>query len=64
MKNWKTTLFGFGSGLALLLKNILAVLDNDSATNFDITEVSAALGLLGIGWFSKDKDVTGGTKPQ
>ncbi len=64
MKNWKTTLVGFLGGLVLLMKNLIAVLDADTATNLSYEEVVIALGMMGIGWFSKDKNVTGGTVNQ
>lgn len=56
MKNWKTTAIGIATavcylGYKFLLKEII--------TGEDIT---LALGMAGLGFFTKDKDVTGGTR--
>lgn len=53
MKNWKTTLFGFGSGALNLLAN---------GTNWK--QVLLSVGLAVLGTFAKDSNVTGGTVSQ
>lgn len=53
MKNWKTTLLGFGVGALNLLS---------SGVNWKTALVSAGLAALGMA--AKDHDVTGGTKEQ
>lgn len=64
MKNWKTTAVGILGGVTLIIKNVVAVLDADMATVFSFEEITIALGLLGIGWFAKDSNVTGGDVKQ
>jgi hypothetical protein len=62
MKNWRTTTVGLLGGITLIIKNVIAVLDADTATNFSYEEITVALGLLGIGWFAKDAGVSGTAK--
>jgi len=64
MKNWKTTLAGFVPGLLLAGK---ALLDAYAAGYFDGvsgTQLIVAISLFLIGWYAKDKNVTGGTTSQ
>ena len=62
-KNWKTTALGVMTGLGLLLTQLTAVLDDDASTEWRGGMVLAALSAMGIGWFSRDKDVSSeGTK--
>ena len=63
-KNWKTTTLGVLSGFALIATQLTAILDTDPATTFSLEKFFAGLGLIGLGYFSKDKDVTGGTRIQ
>jgi len=58
MKNWKTT----ASGIVAALPQILAIFG--VALPPDAINGINALGLLLIGFFSKDWNVTGGTKVQ
>lgn len=52
-KNWKTTLFGLGSGALNMFAN---------GTNWK--QVLVSVGLAGLGLFAKDSNVTGGTVAQ
>jgi len=64
MKNWKTTLAGLVPGL-LLAGN--ALIEAYTAGTFDGKtgkQLLVAVGLFLIGWYAKDKNVTGGTTPQ
>jgi hypothetical protein len=58
MKSWKTTLVGVVGGLGILLSQVYFAIDGNDATIFSWEQVLAGLGLLGIGWFSRDNDKT------
>ena len=58
MKSWKTTTAGIAAGLAIIATNLVALLDNDPATVFSIEAVFAALGVMGIGIFARDNNVS------
>ena len=58
VKNWQTTVAGLIAGLP----QIIALLGLSIPTPF--LNLITALGVIGIGYFAKDKDVTGGTKQQ
>ncbi len=53
MKNWKTTLFGFGAGALNMFAN---------GTNWK--QVLLSVGLAFLGTMAKDHNVTGGTVQQ
>jgi len=54
MKNYKTTLTGLVTGLAVYVKTVYKL---------DIpTEAILTIGFMILSWFSKDSDVTGGTR--
>lgn len=55
MRHMKTTLFGVISGLAILLNEAVAHLDNDPKTEVSFPQIVAALGLMGIGWKAADQ---------
>jgi len=55
MKNWKTTAAGILSAIVLIAPQLLALIDNNPSTHFDLSVVLAALSVLGIGWSAKDK---------
>jgi len=57
-KSWKTTVCGIATGIGLLIPQIIAVLDSDPETAFDVKMIVAALGAMGVGFFSRDKDVS------
>ena len=58
VKSWKTTAAGIVAGLSILLAQASTLLDEDSKTNPSWTEVVAALGMLGVGFFARDNNVT------
>lgn len=53
MRNWKTTLAGFLTAVAL------PVIDYLQKGGTDIKTLALSAGALIIGWFAKDRDVTG-----
>lgn len=57
-KSWKTTAAGIVGGLAIILTQIGFVLDSDPATVLDMAALASGVGLLGLGWFSRDNDVS------
>ena len=65
MKNWKTTLIGI-IGMIYLVAGLILV----GFKRFTLTEFSSSLTFVGVflgallGFFSKDSDVTGGTRQQ
>lgn len=52
----KTTAFGILSGLSIILLQVAHVLDEDPTTIFSLERFIEALGLIGIGLFSRDAD--------
>jgi len=58
MKSWKTTTAGIVAGLAVILTQVAYLLDADPETVFSLEAVIAALGVMGIGWFARDNNVT------
>lgn len=57
-KNWKTTVCGIVGGIVLLGQQVLAYLDGDPTTEVSVATIITALGMLGLGWFARDKDVS------
>jgi len=55
-KSWRTTAVGFLGGLVICLTQIIAILDNDPETVFQLSIFMAGLGLVGVGIFAKDGD--------
>jgi len=62
MKNWKTTLFGFLTGLPVLLHSV-GVPNIGHIGNGDFLSLLSGIGAILTGYFAKDKDVTGTDKP-
>ena len=59
MKSWRTTVLGIVTILTAVAGVVQAVIDNDPATNPDLTVAVAAV-VSGIGLiFAKDSKVTG-----
>jgi len=56
--SWKTTTAGIVAGLAVILTQVAYLLDADPETVFSLEAVFAALGVMGIGWFARDNNVT------
>ncbi len=66
IKSWKTTAVGWLTGLTLIIPQLVALLDTDPNTVFDMKLLVAGLAAIGIGTFAKDgdkstKDVTDGS---
>lgn len=57
-KSWKTTVAGIAAGIGIIASQVTAVLDDDPGTEFSVAVLITALGAMGIGWFSRDKDVS------
>jgi hypothetical protein len=62
MKNWKTTLFGILAALPALLHSV-GVAGFGHLGSVSIDTAISSVGVLLLGWFAKDKNVTGGTTP-
>lgn len=54
--SWKTTAIGILGGIVILANQAIAFLDTDPETVFSFGQVAAALGMFGIGIFSRDND--------
>ena len=64
INNWKTTLFGAIGGIMIAAQPLL---DAYKAGAFDGKtggQLAAAVAIVFLGVYSKDKNVTGGTTPQ
>jgi len=58
IKNWRTTIVGFFTGLIICATQMIAILDSDSETVFDLNILLAGLAIMGLGVFAKDGDKT------
>lgn len=56
--SWKTTSAGVLAGIAIIATQVSYLLDADPATVFSIEAVFAALGMIGIGFFARDNNVS------
>lgn len=56
--SWKTTAFGILSALGIIATQVSYLLDADPATVFSLEAVFAALGVIGIGFFARDNNVS------
>lgn len=56
--SFRTAVVGFLGGLALILPQIVALLDGKPETAFNWESMSAGLALLGFGWVARDNKVT------
>lgn len=56
IKNWRTTIIGFLTGMMICGTQIIAALDNDPETVFNLTILLGGLGLMGLGVVAKDGD--------
>jgi len=61
-KNWKTTAGGFLAGLIPVVVELadLVGVQIGELTNgkFDVAVLMTGLGLMGLGWFARDKNVS------
>jgi hypothetical protein len=57
-KSWRTTAAGILAGLALIITQLLHLVDTDPNTVFSLELFLAGLGTLGLGWFSRDNGVS------
>jgi len=64
MKNWKTTVGGIIAGAALAVDPLVQAYNSGAFTGKSGAQLIAAIAVVLIGVYSKDHDVTGGTKPQ
>lgn len=55
MKNWKTSLVGFFTGVSILIPSVIIPILNKSMESISIEGICAGLGAIGIGWFAGDK---------
>ncbi len=58
MKSWKTTVSGIVAGLAIIFTQVGYLVDNDPATTISIEAIVAAVGVIALGWNSRDKNVS------
>lgn len=58
MKSWKTTVVGILAGLSIILAQVSYLFDADPQTVFSVEAVFSALGIMGIGFFARDNNVT------
>jgi hypothetical protein len=56
--SWRTTVMGWGSGLMLIVPELIKLLDGDLQTEFNIANVWVGLGIMGIGTFARDNNKT------
>jgi hypothetical protein len=56
--SWKTTAVGILAGLSIILAQVSYLLDADPQTTFSLEVVFGALGIMGIGFFARDNNVT------
>ena len=56
LKSWKTTALGFLGGLALMIPQIQAMLDDDPETIFAKSVFLTGLAMMGFGFAAKDGD--------
>lgn len=56
--SWKTTAAGIASGIAIIATQVSYLLDADPETVFSLEAVFAALGVIGIGFFARDNNVS------
>lgn len=58
IRSWKTTALGIVTALAILATEAKAALDDDPKTVLNWEAVATAAGVLGIGIWARDSDVT------
>ena len=63
LTSWKTTLAGILAGLPIGIDAIVQAANGGALVGKTGAQLLLAIGLILIGAYSKDHDVTGGTKP-
>jgi len=63
MKNWKTSLAGWLTGLSVAADAVLQAYSAGAFTGKSGLQLAAAIGIILLGVYSKDHNVTGGTTP-
>lgn len=56
--SWKTAVAGILAGVGILATQFGYLLDSDPNTVLDWKVCVGALGVMGIGWFARDNNVT------
>ena len=64
MKNWKTTLSGLVAGLPVAAYALSQAYSTGAFTGKTGAALGVSIGLVLLGAYSKDHNVTGGTSPQ
>lgn len=64
LANWKTTLFGALGGLMIGLQPLLDAYKSGAFDGKTGGQLAAAVAIVLLGIYSKDKNVTGGNTPQ
>lgn len=61
--NWKTTLAGLAAGIPVGIDALVQAYNAGAFNGKTGAQLAAAIGIVLIGLFSKDHDVTGGSRP-
>lgn len=64
MKNWKTTLAGLLAGVPIAAQAVLEAYNAGALTGKTGLQLILSIGLILLGAYSKDKNVTGGNIQQ
>jgi len=64
MKNWKTTLAGILTGFPVAIDALLTAYNSGAFTGKSGLQLMAGIGLVVLGVYAKDSNVTGGTVQQ
>lgn len=64
MKSWKTTLAGILAGAPVAIQSLLDAYNSGQFTGKSFAQLAIGIGVILIGVYAKDKNVTGGTVQQ
>jgi len=64
MKSYKTTLAGILAGLPVAIQSILDAYNAGQFTGKSLSQLAVGIGVILIGVYAKDHNVTGGTTQQ
>ncbi len=56
IRSWKTTLVGWLTGVAIIVPQLIYLLDSDPETTFKLPVLLAGLAAIGFGTVAKDGD--------